>query len=175
MSWLGDAFGWIKDNKDIIEPAATFGFGALQQVNKDNTESQYLDYLRQKEQQNFQDSSAAIDAYNQQAQAAAGAAQANAAARASAARATEANRQAAAKKANKVDKKTYKDILKMYAPYRQTANQLLPQMQQTYQNSLGLQNALAQYVNSPAQVAKLDAAVPAYNVNIPLPDYVRQK
>jgi len=159
----GDLSSWVK-------PVVNAGIGALNQSNADTTRSQYLEYLRQKEQQNFASSTDAINAYNAQLMAGGGGGGGN-----SGAAATEANRQKAAKKANKVTQKNYKELLKMYAPYRQTADKLLPEMTQTYQNSLGLQQALGNFVNAPEQMAKLNGSIPAYNVNIPLPDSVRIK
>lgn len=185
MSILSDLYdgakGFYNDYKDVIKPVVGAGLGALNQSNADNTQSQYLAYLKQKELENYQNSVNQITAYNSQLGASgggggrrSGGGGGNGAAVA-AANATEKNRQAALKKANKLTQNTYKELLKMYAPYRQTADQLLPQMTQTYENSLGLQNSLASFVSSPAQVAKLNAAGPAWNVNVPLPDSVRLK
>jgi hypothetical protein len=168
------AWDFVKEN---AKPIASVGVGLLGQLNANNSQSQYLDYLKEKEQQNYNDSLAAINAYNAQLGQAGGhgPSAGNQAAEVAAMRQNEANRLKAAKRANKYSKNMYKNLLKMYEPYRQTADMLLPQMTQTYQNSLGLQNAMNAYVNSPAQVAKLDAPVPAYQVNVPLPDSVRLK
>lgn len=171
MGWFDDITGFVKDNKDWLTPVVKTGLGALQQNNVDNTQSQYLDYLRQREQQNFANSQAEINAYN----AALAASGSGGGGGNGAARANEASRMAASKKANKAQQNMYKELLAMYAPYRQTADTLLPQMSQTYQNSLGMQNAMAQYLNSPAQVAKLNASVPSWQINVPLPDSVRLK
>lgn len=180
LSDLGSTVGtYYSNNKDWINPLVKVGVGALQQSNKDNSQSQYLDYLKEREKQNYQQSVDQINAYNAQLAAAGagggGGGGDGGAAAAAAARATEANRRKAAKKANKSSQKTYKEMLAIYAPYRQTADVLLPQMTQTYQNSLGMQKSLADYLKSPAQMAKLDASIPAYNINIPLPDEVRLK
>lgn len=181
MSILSDIWDGAKtfyqDNKDVIKPLVGAGLGALKQTQADDTQSQYLAYLKQKELENYNNSVAGIQAYNAQLGASGGGRSGGGGngAAVAAANATEKNRQKAAKKANKYQQTMYKEILKMYQPYRETADKLLPQMTQTYENSLGLQNALNTYVNSPAQVAKLDAAGPAWNVNIPLPDSVRIK
>ena len=167
--FVGDAGNWIDKNQGWLKPVVKFGTGALGQMNTSDAQSQYLEYLRQQEQQNYQNSVDATNAYNQQLQASQGAAAANRAA----AMQTEANRQAAAKKGNKKSQQTYKELLALYAPFKDTATQLLPQMSQTYQNSLGMQNAMSQYLNQPGQVAKLDAAGPAWNVNVPLPESLK--
>lgn len=177
MSVLSDLWDtgktFVKDNSDWLKPVVSTVTGALKQNQIDNTQSQYMDYLRQREQQNYQDSVAAINAYN--AQLGQGNGNRGDGGAAAAARANQAAQMKAAKKANKVSQKTYKEILKIYEPYRQTADRLLPQMTQTYEGSLGLQNAMAQYIQRPEQVAKLDAAGPAWMINVPLPDAVRLK
>lgn len=183
MSILSDlwdgAKGFYNDYKDVIKPVVGAGLGALNQSNSDNTQSQYLAYLKQKEQENYNNSVNQINAYNAQLGASGGGGGRSGGggngAQVAAANATEKNRQAALKKANKLTQQTYKELLKMYQPYRETADKLLPQMTQTYENSLGLQAALGGFVSRPDQVAKLTAAGPAWNVNVPLPDSVRLK
>jgi len=164
--------GWFTRNADWLKPVVGAGLNAWKQSQADDAQGQYLDYLRQREQANYDAYMQQANAYNAQLGQGGGG---NNGAAAAAARATEANRMAASKKANRVSRKTYKKLLAMYAPYKQTADQLLPQMQQTYENSLGMQNSMLKYLNSPEQVAKLDAAGPAWNVNVPLPDSVRIK
>lgn len=180
VDWVGDKVagsstggisGWLDTNSSWLKPVVGAVTGGITQHNSDNTQKEYLDYLKEREQQNYQNSVDQINAYNQQLQAN----NAAAGARSAAARQNEANRMKAGKKANKVTQKAYKEILAMYAPYKNVADTLLPQMSQTYQNSLGLQNALAQYVSSPAQTAKLDAGQPSWNINVPLPDSIRIK
>ena len=182
MGWFDDIVGFVDRNKDWIKPVVSIGSSVLKQKQVDNTQQEYLDYLRQREIENYQNSVNDINYYNAQGEAAAGNAAANRAASAAnraaataAARQTEANRMKAAKKSNKSLQKTYKDILELYRPYKETADVLLPQMTQTYQNSLGLQNTLGQFLQNPAQMAKLNSSVPAWNINVPLPDSVRIK
>jgi hypothetical protein len=171
---LFDSIGsFVSNNSSWLNPLANIGIGAIKQHNADNAQGAYLDYLRSREQQNYQDSVDQINAYN--AAHAGGRPGSSNAASVGAARATEANRQHAAKKALNQTTKTYKDLLAMYAPYKQTADQLLPQMQHAYESSLGLQHSLADFVNRPDQQAKLNGSIPAYAVNVPLPDSVRIK
>lgn len=171
MGWFDSITSFVTDNSSWLKPVASIGMGALQQSQKDDTQQQYLDYLRQQEDQNYQDSVTGINAYNEQLKLS----QANSAARAAAARQTEANRMKASKKANKVSQQSYKDILAMFKPYKDVADRLLPQKTQAYENSLGLQKSLLDYIQQPNQKAKLDAAGPAWNVNVPLPDSIRLK
>lgn len=175
MSWFSDIGDFISNNSNIIKPIASIGIGALNQSNNADTQSAYLDYLRQREDSNYQNYVDQVNYANASGAAGAAASGKASAAKAAAARQTEANRQAAAKKANRFLQKNYKQILAMYLPYKQTADTLLPQKTQTYENSLQLQNALLSYLNQPDQVAKLNGSIPAYNVNVPLPDYLRMK
>lgn len=171
-SFIGNNQGWLK-------PVLSTVTGAIRQTNTDNSQQDYLNYLRQREDQNYQNSLAQINAYNAALSAGGGGGSSGGGggngAAVAAAKATEANRMKAAKKANQYTKTMYSKLLDMYAPYKQTADALLPQMTKTYQDSLGLQSALNQYVQRPDQVAKLNASVPAYAINIPLPDSVRIK
>lgn len=190
MGW-GDILSGVSEfwgnNKDWIQPLVKVGVGALKQSNTDNSQAEYLDYLKAQETANYQKKVDEINAYNAQLLATAaagggggsggggGAGAANAAAAAAAARQTEKNRQKAAKKANNFLQQNYKELLAMYSPYKDTAAQLLPQMTQTYERSMGLQNSLASYLSNPAQMQKLDASIPAYQVKVPVPDSVRIK
>lgn len=179
MSWLSDAWdsvsGFVSDNKDVVGGLLDTGISAFGQYNKDQSQSDYLNYLRERENQNYQNSLDSINYYNAQGAAAAGDKNAMAAAMAAAMKAQEAARMAAAKKANRRLQKTYKEILKMYKPFRDTAMELLPLKTNAYKDSLGLQGNLLSFVNSPEQTAKLNASVPSWQVNVPLPDYVRLK
>lgn len=162
---LGGVGDWITGNSSWLKPVIGAGIGAVQQGQKDNLQSDYLNYLKQSEDQNFANSQAQIDFYNQQL-AAKGAA---AAAKRNAAIQTEANRQAAARKANQSLQKTYKQVLQMYQPYVDTATKLLPEKTASYEQALNLQNALGKFVNSPSQVARLNGgSTPAYMIDVPL-------
>lgn len=185
MTWFSDIAEGVgsfwSDNKDWIQPVVKAGVGALKQSNTDNSQSQYMQYLQEREKANYQKSVDEINAYNQMLMSGAlggsggGGGGGNSAASAAAARQTEANRRKAAKKANKYLQANYKDLLAMYQPYRQTADQLLPQMTKTYEDSLGLQKSMLGFVQSPQEVAKLNGSIPAWNVQVPLPDYVKGK
>ena len=174
MGWFDDLGSWIGDNKSWLQPVANAGFSAYQQSQKDDTQSQYMDYLRSQEDRNYANSKAAYDAQVAYMGQAAAAARANAAARASAAAATERNRQIAAGKANKNTQETYKKVAAMYQPYADTALKLLPEMTGTYESGLNTINALNAYLNSPKQQAKLSASIPASDVLVNLPDYLRR-
>lgn len=158
------------DWSSLIKPLVGVGLGAIGQTSTDDAQQQYLDYLKQRETDNYNTSVANINAYNTQGAADASSnAAADASAR-SAAVATAANRAAAAKKANTYLQNSYKKVLAMYAPYKKTADTLLPQMTQTYEGSLGLQNSLASLLQTPAQQARLQgSSTPAWQIQVPLP------
>lgn len=175
MSFWDDITGFIGDNKGWLQPLATAGLGALKQSNSDNTQSEYLQYLKDRENQNYQNSINQINAYNTAMGANVASSNAARASARTAASANQAAQLAAAKKAKNQMQKTYKNLLAMYAPYRQTADRLLPQMTQTYEGSLGIQNSLAKLLASPEQQAKFSASVPAWQINVPLPDSLKAK
>lgn len=171
-SWWDSGIDWLGDNWQEVAGAAAGAYGIY---NKTKAQNAYNDYLKQAEQDKADQTNAFNDWQYANAQNEHAASAGNSAAQMAAMQQNEANRLKAALRASKYSKTMYKKLLKMYEPYRKTAAMLLPQMTQTYQNSLGLQNAMGQYVQSPQQMAKLDAPVAAYNVNIPLPDSVRLK
>lgn len=171
-----DSIGtFISDNKGWLKPVLEVGAGALQNSNSDSQRNQYLNYLRERENQNYQQSVDSINQYNEQMGAAAGARSRAAASRAAAARQTQANQQAAAKKAEKYMQNTYKKILKMYKPFADTATALLPQKTKAYEQSLGLQNSMLDFINRPDQQALLTGSVPSYQIQVPLPDNLKVK
>lgn len=171
-SWWDGASTWLGDNWGEIAKAGVGAYGIYQKTKGENA---YNDYLRENERLNAERTNAYNDQLAKDAASQNAASYTNSAAQIAAMQGTEANRMAAALQASKYSQNMYRKLLKMYEPYRQTAEMLLPQKTQTYQNSLALQNAMGNYVSSPDQMAKLNASVPAYNVNIPLPDSVRIK
>lgn len=175
MGWgvLGDLGSWLSTNKDWLKPVVSTGLGAYQAANENGTRSDYADMLRAAEQRNYDDSKDAYDSYNSWAQQNAAASAGAANARAAAARATEAARQGALKKAMKTEKKYYDTAQGYLAPWRESAARLLPQAEATYSGSLSGMNNLMQMLQSPEAMAKMNASVPAYSVNLGLPDYLR--
>ena len=157
---------FIKENKSVIEPIVSAGVGAIKQNSLDNSSNQYLNYLREREQRNYDNYVASANSLN-------ATNAANAASRAAAANANDAARRGAAAKANKAERKMYKKLLALYSPLKDSAMTLLPQMQETYLNSLAMQGSMGQFLNKPEQMAKLNGALPAYQVNIPLPDSLK--
>lgn len=168
MSWLSEAWdgvsGFVKDNKDWLQPAAKVVTGALSQKNIDNTQDTYAQYLREKEMRNYQDYITQAQTYNAGLGQGGGGGGSNNAAQ-----------MGASKKANRKMQQTYRKLLAMYKPYKDAADTLLPGMMQSYQGGLNLMGSMSDIVKDPAQMAKLNGSIPAYQVNVPLPDSVRIK
>ncbi len=173
MEWLTDIGDWIGDNKSWLKPVLSVGSSLVQQGQNDRQANAYLDYLKQQEDRNYQDSVSAINAYNQQMQAAAGTRSRAAAASAAARRTNDANQAKANKKAVKHMQNTYKKVLQMYKPFADTATALLPEKTKTYRDSLALQNSMLNFVNRPDQQAALTNVVPSWQTNVPLPDHLK--
>jgi len=174
-SWWDTGINWVSDNWDTIAKGVGVASGAYGIYNETKARNAHNEYLREVERARAEQINAENDYLTKVAEADRLAQVNNSAAQTGAMHMNEANRLKAALRASKYSKNTYRKILKMYEPYRKTAEMLLPQMTQTYQNSLGLQNAMGAYVQNPTQMAKLNAETPAYQVNIPLPDSVRIK
>ena len=166
LEFLGDALGWVGKNKDWLRPVAQAGIGLFNQDQKSDTESKYLDYLRQKEQENHQN---ALNSYNQQLLASQSRGGGGGGDGGAGAKATEKNRQIALKKASEQEQRNYKELIKMYQPFANTARELLPVKSQAYQGGVNQMNMLQAYLNSPQELQKMNAAVPSYQVPVPLP------
>lgn len=165
---------------DYFEPLLQLGTGMFGAYNQDQTRGSLYDSLRAREDKNFADSKAYNDAYSAYLQQKAGvdganraASAANARAGASAADATEANRQKAAKKALKASQASGEAQKAMYEPYRQSGLRLLPQMEKTYSQGMANSNMLSAYLNTPAQMQKLNQAFAPSQANIVLPKSLR--
>lgn len=149
-------------------------------LNSSNTGSGIADILRGREQSEYDyanKNNEAAQAYNTQAMANAAAnraaSQRAAGARAAAARQTEANRQKALKKSTKHMDKVYKETMDMYAPFQQSALQLLPQMQKNFEGGLNMSNDLLKLVQRPENMDLLYGAKPASMLGPKLPSSFR--
>lgn len=152
LSGVGSLYGAYNENQGNSN-----AFDAM----KANEDRRYQDYLNE---YNYYRDYVTKDA---EARSAAGAAAAAASAKNAAAKS------AAEKKAFKAYKKDNKKIQGLWDPYAQTGHRLLPQMEQTYGNALGSMNLLNSYMMSPQFQQLTNSSVPAYQVDIPLPDYLK--
>lgn len=53
-SWWSDVGGWYKDNKDWINPVIQAGFSLYGAGQKQNNQSAFVDYLKAKEKENYE-------------------------------------------------------------------------------------------------------------------------
>ena len=173
-------FGFDIPYADEIKGGLGLLGGILGTSNSSNTGSGIADILRRREQSDYeygQKYNAAAQAYNTQAMANAAsnraASQAAAGARRAAAMATEANRQKAAKKSMKTMDKTYKETMDMYAPFQQSALQLLPQMQKNFEGGMNMSNDLLKLIQQPQNMELLYGAKPASMLGPKLPSSFR--
>ena len=159
MSWLDDASGWLDTNSSWLKPVLQTGASLLANQQTTSANNQYIDSLKKQADQKWQNG---LDAYNARLAYAgtSGGGSGGGGARNNAAEL------AAGKKANKAQQNAYRKALEMYKPLTDTANSLLPQMYGAYNSGLGNLNMLSAYTNSPEQMAKLNASIPAYKVKI---------
>lgn len=172
MGWWDDVTGFLSNNKGIINSVATLGSGFYNNTQKDNSRQDYINYLKQQEQANYDNFVANANAANANSAANARASAANANARNAAAAATEKNAQAAAAKANKASQKGYAAALGLFAPYIEAGKKIVPAKTETYLDSLKRMSMLGQYLDSPEQKANANASIPSWEVPVQLPDYM---
>jgi hypothetical protein len=158
---------------DYIVPILS-GIGSLWQAyNSNSGKSAGFDAMKANEDRRYADYLAERQYYDQYTMAQYEQEQAARAAGAAAAAKNAAAKSAAEKKAFGSYKKDNRKIQKLWEPYAQTGQRLLPQMEQTYGNSLNNMNLLSAYMSSPQYQQSMNQSVPAYETNIPLPDYLK--
>lgn len=173
-------FGFdIPYGDDIVKTVGS-GLGLLDTFNDRRTGSGISDILANKERAKYEydkQYNAAAEKYNNQAMQMAAAnraaSQAAAGARRAAAQATEANRQKANKKATQYMDKKYKETMAMYAPFQQSALQLLPQMQKSFEGGMNLSNNLLGMLQQPENMQLLNGAKTMGQAGPKLPSFFR--
>lgn len=172
ISGIGD---FVDNNSSWLKPVAQAGLDLYKQYQKQSANDKISDIYRQREQNNYNNYLAEVEAYNQQVQqqqAAANAARASAqAARA----ATEKNRQAAASKANDVVQKNYKQMIKLMKPYQKATSALIVPSQENMEGGFDIMSKLNSILSGSENMALLKNSGPAYAIDIPLPDYLLKK
>lgn len=170
----------LSDVLNIGKTALGVYQGYKQNSNDNRAYGQITDYYRQRAEKEYDNLVANAEAQNQYNQAmsgyrarAAAAANAAARARASAAQQEMKNQMAAKKKGMKEQQKYYDTALSYLTPYRQAGEAVLPDVTNTYKNSLGGMNLLYQYLTAPGALAKLNQGRAAHTVSIPIPDYLK--
>lgn len=160
-SWLGDVIGGIGDL-----------YGSY---NRDSARSRAMDAARNAEQYNYDNYLAEDQYYRQYATDDYNARVAAAAASAAAAATNAANKMKAQKRGFGAFKKQNKKQQALWQPYAQSGARILPQMEQLYGNAARGMNLLSGYMNTPEFYQQMNQQTPASQVEIPLPDYLRNR
>jgi hypothetical protein len=174
MSFWDSITDSISKNSNWLQPAVSTAGNLFGQYEKNNANSNIVDYLRQREQLNYDTSKANNDAYMQWATENAAASSAKAAAAAAAKNATEQARQEALRKAMGTESKAYKKAMGYINPYIEAGKSLLPQRVENAQQGNQLAALLGQYLQTPQVQGQIQQA-PITNIsNVPmqLPDYL---
>lgn len=183
MSWLSDLGENIlgvttdynlDDQASWLKPVLNVGGSIYSQYQKNKGAQGALDAQRQSEQQNYDDALAEQQAYNNYVDEVNMYDWQNAQSRAAAAAQQDALRRRYAKKAAKKQREYYNEAKGIYLPYQQTGARLLPQMEGTYSGGLNNLNSLSKLTMSPESLAKLNSSKAAFEVGVPLPDYMRR-
>lgn len=166
---IGDFF---TDNKSWLKPVTNFisGIGGSA-VNSRNQEA-YLQALRDAEQRNYDDAKAYNDAYVDYLGRKSAASAASSASSAAASRANQAAAMKAGKKALKQEKKGFKQLKDLWQPFVDTGKQVLPQMTQAYGMGFGNLQDMNKLFQTPEFQASTKQSVPAYEINVPIPNYL---
>lgn len=169
--------GW----DDLVKGGLNLIGGLVSHNNQSSTGDAITDIIRQREIDKYNQTKAYNDAaqkynteiYGPYAAASAAASRRNASARAAAAAQTEANRQKALKKAQHFLQGKYKETMAMYEPFKQSATDLLPQMQQSYTSGMNLSNSLMGLLQQPENMAMLKQTPTASMLGPKLPDFLK--
>ena len=172
MSWLSNIAdsvgGFFTDNSSWLKPVVGAGMNLLGASQQRDATQQYLNQLKQSEQQNYNDQKAQYDAYTAYLAANAGGGAGGGGGAASAQ--NEANRRASLKKALDYEKKNFKTTQGFLMPYYEAGKNVLPARTQTYAAGLTWLQNLFNYMNAPDMLSQLNASKPAFQVNIPTPN-----
>lgn len=175
MSILSDVWDGITGAVSDI-PKGIVGIGANLYNGYDQRQRQndLVNAYREREAQNYANSKAEYDYYMNEYLPQYQAAQAaSSAAAAAAANANDAARRKAAKKGMKIEKKFFDEAKGNIQPYIDTGHRLLPSVEKTYGNALSGMQLMQGYMNNPQYMQTMNQSRPAYQTNIPLPNWVK--
>lgn len=79
------------------------------------------------------------------------------------------------KEAMKKEQEGYQAALARYKPFTDASLQILPQQVKTFEDANKNISMLNAYLMTPQRLAQMDQSVPAYTIDIPLPDYIKGK
>ncbi len=169
FSGVGD---WFSSNADWLKPVTSLVSGVGTAYNESKNQQDYLNLLRQQEQQNYDTSKANYDSYAAWA-ATQGGGGGDGGAGAAAAAANDKNKQKAAKKANKVQQKGFGKIQELWDPYVATGKELLPIMSNAYKGGAGNLETMNAKFKTPEFQASTNQSIPSWMVDVPLPDHMK--
>jgi hypothetical protein len=185
---ISSATKWIGANKDIIKPIVSAGAGLYSSYQKGQDTQAAIDLQRRQEQERYdkaiQNRNEYLDWYRQKAAYEAQKGGGGGGRRGGgggggggggAAPGLTAEQYNALKLAMATSGAGYDTGLSKLSPLADTAPALMSSMTDAYGNSVRGANALLAYLTTPSEVAKLNQATPAANVDIQLPDYLKAK
>jgi hypothetical protein len=174
MSWLDSIGEFVDGNASWIKPILNVGGSIYQQSQAQQGAQGSLDAQMQGEQQRYDNALAEQQAYNQYVDAINMHDWQNQNSRAAAQAQQDELSRRYAKKANRKQREHFGEAKGYLEPYRQTGLRLLPQMEGTYTQGLNNLGLLGKYAMNAKNMAALDGSKPAYEVQLPLPEYMRK-
>lgn len=157
------------------------GSKALGIANNSDSRSNLADVISQQENNSYKDTNSynsAVTDYNKKYQdfqrGEIEASNAASGARRAAQMANDKKAAVAAGKASNTQQSGFDSAIKQLSPFVLSANQLLPQMQKSYEGGLDTASLLKAYLTSPKAMAALNPTPSPLNTNIQLPSYLRR-
>ena len=172
ISGVGD---FVDNNSSWLKPVAQVGLDLYKQYQQGGARDDVADLYREREKRNWEQYLAEEQAYQAQQAQSWAQAQANRRAAAAAAAATDANRREALGKANKVEQKNYKQMIKLIKPYQKATSALIDPSQKTFEQGFDTISMLNGILKGKDNMALLKDSGPAYGIDIPIPEYMKAK
>lgn len=162
MSWLGDIFDtagdFVTKNSNWLKPVATAGLGIYALNQQKKFANKAIDLEKQAADQKYQLALARSGGGG------GGGGGIN-----------KKKLIQAYKEAMKKEQEGYAAALARYKPFTDASLQILPQQVKTYEDAAKNISMLNAYLMTPQKLAQMDQSVPAYTIDIPLPDYIKGK
>ena len=170
---FGDIFSGVGDflsgNSSWLKPLAQVGMTAYNTHEKNQQAQGYINFLRDQENQNYQNYTNNRDAYLQWYQQN----HAGGGGRGRGGGSNNAAALAAQKKAMEREQQGFADARKTLQPWYDVGVRLLPNQAETYGNSLNALNMLYAYQTTPQMVSQMNQSRPAWQVDVPLPEHLK--
>ena len=167
------SFDWLDRNQGWLKPVVATGMNTLSDRSQNRATNQYLNVLRDAQQQDFANQKANYDAYTQWLSQSQAAANANRSASNARAAANERARLAGVRQAIDQTKKTYANMDEYTAPFADMGLRVRPQIEAAYTNALKNLGGLTNQVMAPDVMAKSwNQSKPIWEMSAPLPQWV---